>query len=229
MRERAIAAAAGIPRLLERLDSLVGMDLGDLDARFAAIEATQVEYREELLLQQLLDVQPSGVRRAIALAAVYEIAVPVEAILALSPEHPISGDVQAAAGVGLLQAGLHPSTGELRYLVSPLLRPLLDAMPERLNDEELQQAQAPRRPVPLPAVGRQRWLVRLSCGRCFGSGEAAGEADIVREVGDRLAGSMDAGVSVPGGAGAHVPVIAGAVQPEHAVVGWSGAASGRGT
>ena len=142
VRERAIAAAAGIPRLLERLDSLVGMDLGDLDARFAAIEAEQVEYREELLLQQLLDVQPSGVRRAIALAAIYEIAVPAEAILALSPDEPISGDVRAAAGVGLLQAGLHPSTGEVRYLISPLLRPLLEAMPERLNDEEVQLAQA---------------------------------------------------------------------------------------
>jgi hypothetical protein len=141
VRERAIAAAAGIPRLLEQLDSLVGMQLGDLDARFAAIEAKQVEYREELLLQQLLDVQPSGVRRAIALAAIYEIAVPAEAILALSEEHPISGDVRAAAGVGLLQAGLHPSTGELRYLVSPLLRPLLHAIRERLNDEELHQAQ----------------------------------------------------------------------------------------
>jgi hypothetical protein len=141
VRARAIAAAAGIPRLLERLDSLVGLDLGDLDARFAAIEAEQVEFREELLLQQLLDAQPSGVRRAIALAAVYEIAVPEEAILALSEEHPIAGDVQAAAGVGLLQAGLHPSTGELRYLVSPLLRPLLDVMPERLNDDELRQAQ----------------------------------------------------------------------------------------
>jgi CHAT domain-containing protein len=142
VRERAITAAAGIPRLLERLDSLLGLDLGDLDARFAAIEAEQVEYREELLLQQLLDVQPSGVRRTIALAAIYEIAVPAEAILALSPEHPISGDVQAAAGVGLLQAGMHPSTGEVRYLVSTLLRPLLDVMPERLNDEELHQAQA---------------------------------------------------------------------------------------
>jgi hypothetical protein len=141
VKERAIAAAAGIPRLLERLDSLVGLDLGDVDARFAAIEATQVEYREELLLQQLLDAQPSRVRRAIALAAVYEIAVPVEAILALSPERAISDDVQAAAGVGLLQGGLHPSTGEVRYLVSPLLRLLLDAMPERLDDEELQQAQ----------------------------------------------------------------------------------------
>ena len=57
----------------------------------------------------------------------------------------------------------------------------------------------------------------------FRLGEAAGEADIVREVGDRLAAELDAGVAVPGGAGAHVPVIAGAVQPEHAAVGWSGA------
>ena len=29
--------------------------------------------------------------------------------------------------------------------------------------------------------------MRLSCWRCFGSGEAAGESDIVRDVGDRLA------------------------------------------
>jgi hypothetical protein len=66
VREWAIAAAAGFPRLLERMDSLLGMNLGDLGSRFAAIEATRVGYREELLLQQLLDAQPSGVRRATA-------------------------------------------------------------------------------------------------------------------------------------------------------------------
>jgi hypothetical protein len=93
------------------------------------------------VLQQLLDAQSSGVRRAIALSAVYEIAVPVEAILALSPEHLISGDVESAIGVGLLEGGVHPSTGELRYLVSPLLRPLLDVMPEQLDDDNLRQAQ----------------------------------------------------------------------------------------
>jgi hypothetical protein len=142
VRDRAIAASAGIPRLLERLDSLLGMDLGDLDALLAAIEDTQVGYREELLLQQLLDAQPPAVRRAIALAAVYEIAVPVEAILALSPDRPMSDAVHAAAGVGLLQAGLHPSTGEVRYLVSPLLRPLLDGIAEQLDNEDLHQAQS---------------------------------------------------------------------------------------
>jgi CHAT domain-containing protein len=141
VRERAIAVAAGIPRLLERLDSLIAMDLGDLDARFAAIEKTEIDFREELLLQQLLEAQPSNVRRAIALAAVYEIAVPVDAILVLSPAHPISHDVHAAARVGLLQAGVHAATGEPRYLVSPLVRPLLDGIPERLNDHDLQHMQ----------------------------------------------------------------------------------------
>jgi hypothetical protein len=47
---------------------------------------------------------------------------------------------KAAVGVGLLQAGLQPATGESRYLASPLLRHLLDGVPERLDDDELQQA-----------------------------------------------------------------------------------------
>jgi hypothetical protein len=142
VQERAITAAAGIPRLLERLDSLLGLDLGDLAARFAAIEATQVTFREELLLQQLLEAQPSTVRRAIALAAVYEIAVPLDAILALSPDAPIIGEVQAAASVGLLEGGLHPNSGEQRYVVSSLLRPLLERTPEWLDTDQLRQAQS---------------------------------------------------------------------------------------
>jgi hypothetical protein len=82
------------------------------------------------------------VRRVIALAAVYEIAVPLDAILALSPDHPIIGEVQAAASVGLLEGGLHPSAGEQRYLVSSLLRPLLERTPEWLDTHELHQAQS---------------------------------------------------------------------------------------
>ena len=142
VRNRAIQSGAGIPRLLEILDSLLGMDLGDLDARFRKIEEAEVDYREELLLQQLLDAQPRSVRRAIALAAVYEVAVPVEAILVLSPGLSIIEDIQAAVGAGLLQAGLHPSTGELRHLVSPILRPLLARMPERLDANAMHKAQS---------------------------------------------------------------------------------------
>jgi hypothetical protein len=141
VKQRAITASAGIPRLLETLDSLVGTTIGDLDVVLAAIEATEVEYREELLLQQLLDRQAAEVRRAIALASIYEIAVPVEAIEALSPDEPIRDCVETAVAVGLIQAGLHPATNETRYLVSPLLAPLVQAMPERLDEHQLRQAQ----------------------------------------------------------------------------------------
>ncbi len=141
VKQRAITASAGIPRLLETLDSLVGTTIADLDAVFAAIEATEVEYREELLLQQLLDRQTTQVRRAIALAAVYEIAVPVEAIEALSPDEPTRDHIETAVAVGLIQAGLHPTTNETRYLVSPLLTPLLATMPEQLDEHQLRQAQ----------------------------------------------------------------------------------------
>lgn len=141
VRERAIAASAGNPRLLERLDSLIATEPGDLDTHLARIEHTQIEYREELLLQQLLTEQSTEVRRAIALAAVYEIAVPLDAILALAPDESIADEVAAAVRAGLLQAGLHPNTGETRYLVSPLLTPLLDTMAERLTPEDRRHAQ----------------------------------------------------------------------------------------
>lgn len=141
VKDRAITAAAGIPRLLERLDSLLSTDPGGLEALFTSIEAKEVEYREELLLHRLLDEQSEEVRHAISLAAVYEIAVPLDAILALSPDEPIKAEIESAVSVGLLQAGLHPSTGELRYLVSPLVRPLLAKTLERLTDDELLQAQ----------------------------------------------------------------------------------------
>ncbi len=124
------------------LDALVGTLGPDIDAALEAVEARSVQFREELLLGTLLEAQTSLVRQAIALASVYEIAVPVEAILALSPERPIHDDVDTAVDVGLLQAGLHPTTGELRYLVSPLVRPLLEQLPERLDSAAFHEAQA---------------------------------------------------------------------------------------
>ena len=86
-------------------------------------------------------------RRAIALAAVYEIAVPVEAILALSPDAPdLRRRSKPRPGWGFSKPVCTPATGEVRYLVSPLLRPLLDDMPERLNDQELQPGAGPAAP-----------------------------------------------------------------------------------
>lgn len=134
---RVIEAAAGVPRLIERLDDVIENDADGLDALLDKIEATQVEYRDELLLEGLLWNQPADVRRLLALATVYEIAVPKQAIQALLPDESIDGRLAAAVGAGLLQAGLHPSTDERRYLVSALARPLIDGTPERLTKDDL--------------------------------------------------------------------------------------------
>ncbi|MEO6997344.1 MAG: CHAT domain-containing protein [Terracoccus sp.] len=141
VRDRAVAVSAGVPRLLERIDRLLGTDQPDLDALLASIEQTEVQFREELLLAELLESQTSSVRQVITLASVYEIAVPREAILALSPDRDVTQEVEAAIAVGLIQAGHHPATNEIRYLVSPLLLPLLDEMPEHLDAGGLAQAQ----------------------------------------------------------------------------------------
>lgn len=139
--ERAIAAGAGIPRLIERLDDVIDNDPDDLPTLLTKIEHAELEYREELLLTSLLSAQRSEVRRLLALATVYEIAVPLPAVHALVPEGDIRVEVESAVNAGLLQAGIHPTTNEVRYLVSSLVRPLVNQTAERLSDQDLQATQ----------------------------------------------------------------------------------------
>ena len=137
IKDRAIAASAGVPRLVERLDALLAThNTADAASVLDAIEATQIEYREELLLDTLLAASPARVRRLLALLSIYEIAVPLEACLPLDPDTDLQPDLQHAVRTGLVHAGLHPRTGEQRYLVSPLVRPLLANYDEALTTEE---------------------------------------------------------------------------------------------
>lgn len=132
IRQRAIAAAAGIPRLIERIDAVLETD-ADPSALLTRIAATEVGYREELLLQALFDGQPPSVRRVIVLAAVYHVAVPLAALTALDPEVDLTRDIEAAVRVGLIQTGPHPTSSENRYLVSSLLEPILLSAEEHLD------------------------------------------------------------------------------------------------
>lgn len=140
-RARAIEAAAGIPRLIERLDDVIENDSGALGDLLTKIEAEEEEYRDELLLSALLEAQPSEVRRLLALASVYEIAVPMAGLQGLLPGQDIRSRVDAAVNAGLLQAGLHPATNERRYLVSGLLHPLIEETAERLTENDLRATQ----------------------------------------------------------------------------------------
>ena len=135
VRDHAIRAAAGIPRLIERLDRLISDPGTDIARVLPAIDTEEVEYREELLAEKLLAMQRPETRRLLALAAIYQIPVPVEALAVLSPAGPIQSSLDRAVAVGLIDTTTHLVNGA-RYLVSNLLKPLLENIDERLTDED---------------------------------------------------------------------------------------------
>ncbi len=136
VRRHAIDAAAGIPRLVERIDRLISDPGTDHEQILGTIDATAVEYREELLAEKLLAAQQPETRRMLALAAIYEIPVPVAATAALVAGGAVSSSLARAVAVGLIDTGPHPTSGEHRYLVSNLLKPLLGGIAERLTDKD---------------------------------------------------------------------------------------------
>jgi hypothetical protein len=136
VRDRAIAAASGIPRLIERLDRVVADPQIDVAALLDAITETTVEYREEILAERLLSAQRPEVRQVLGLASVYEIPVPEPAIMALDPSQSVAGPLARAVAVGLIESGVHPGTGGTRYLVSNLLKPLIEGCPEQLTADD---------------------------------------------------------------------------------------------
>jgi hypothetical protein len=140
LREIAIQATAGVPRLIERIDQLISDADTDHATIVAAIADAEVGYREELLLSKLLDAQSPVTRRLLALAAIYEIPVPLEAIAALHPDVDVTASLRRAVAVGLIDVGLDTETQQPRYLVSNLVKPLLRDIPEALTEEDRQLA-----------------------------------------------------------------------------------------
>lgn len=139
LKQAAIRAAAGIPRLINGIDNLIDVEAAPSDL-LDTIDQSQVEYRNGLVLQALLNAQPRGVRRLLSLASVYHIAVPLDAIRAIHVG--ADDDITTAVNIGLLQAGIHPATNETRYLVSPLLEPLLHQLAEYPTADQLVATQA---------------------------------------------------------------------------------------
>ncbi|MGH9842895.1 MAG: CHAT domain-containing protein, partial [Blastocatellia bacterium] len=121
---------AGNPRLLERLYRLIADAGTDHRAIFAAIAQTTDEFREEILLRQLLDRQSADCRRLVALAGVCRLPVDRAAIAAIAAEAAVDPHLERAVTLGLIESGVEtdPATGahSPRYFVSNLLLPLLD-------------------------------------------------------------------------------------------------------
>jgi hypothetical protein len=140
LRQRAITAAAGNPRLLDWLDLIVADTTLDVGGLLTAIENTADRFREDILAEQLLNAQDPELRRMLAATGVVELPVPTTTVHAihhaLSPQHADTArHLTRAVQLGLIEEGTDPTTGDHRYYVSNLLRPLLP-----LTDDEHTQA-----------------------------------------------------------------------------------------
>ncbi|MFY1587848.1 CHAT domain-containing protein [Micromonospora sp. WMMD734] len=138
IRNRAIEAAAGNPRLLDWLNRIVGDATLDVDGLLTAIENEADRFRRETVLaDNLLDSQPLELRRMLARINVVELPIPAATVHALHPHPDAARHLRRAVELGLLEEGTDPESREPRYFVSNLLHPLVRSL---LTDEEHIQA-----------------------------------------------------------------------------------------
>lgn len=137
LRERAIETAAGIPRLIEWLDLVVGDPALNHGQVIDALAEKAVQFRTDVLAEQLLESLGDDGKRHLALAAIYEIPVPVEAMIALTSDVEASKNMARASQVGLIESSPGPGQEVDRFYVSPVVRPLLLDV---LDAEEQEQA-----------------------------------------------------------------------------------------
>jgi hypothetical protein len=137
IRDRAIEAAAGNPRLLDWLDKIVADPALDVDGLITAIENEADRFRESILAQKLLDAQPAGLREMLARVNVVELPVPAATVYAVHDHPEAAGHLRRAVQLGLLEEGTDPETTEPRYFVSNVLRPLIRPL---LTDDEYREA-----------------------------------------------------------------------------------------
>ncbi|MDG4560930.1 MAG: CHAT domain-containing protein [Candidatus Competibacter sp.] len=185
IKERALTLAAGNPRLLEWLDRAIQDQATDETALLAALEKTEAQFREDVLLEQLMEQQTEMGRRLLAFLALYQLPVPASAVAAVVDGPLPEADMRRAVNLGLVEAGRDPATTEPRYYVSPLLDM---ALREELNDTE--RLEASRR------AARHLYRIWWKTGAGFDEARAleihrlalqAGEAAIAGELADVIA------------------------------------------
>lgn len=135
---RAVDAAAGNPRLLDWLDKIVTDTALDVEGLIAAIENEADRFRREnIFAEKLLAAQPIELQQMLAKVNVVELPIPAAAVHAVHDHPDAAHHMQRAAALGLLEEGTDPETGDRRYLVSNVLRPLIRPL---LTDDEYRAA-----------------------------------------------------------------------------------------
>jgi hypothetical protein len=137
IRDRAIQAAGGNPRLLDWLDRIVADNTLDVPGLIAAVEGEAEKFRESILAEKLLDSQSIDLRRMLAKVNVAQLPVPATTVYAIHDHPDAEKHVRRAVELGLLEEGIDPDTNEPQYFVSNVLRPLIRPL---ITDDEYREA-----------------------------------------------------------------------------------------
>lgn len=138
IRQRAIQAAAGNPRLLDWLDRIAADTTLNVDSLLTAIENETDRYlRETILATNLLGSQHPELRKMLAKVNVVELPIPTAAVHAIHDHPDTATHLTRATQLGLIEEGTDPTTSQPRYYVSNILRPLLRPL---LTEDEYTQA-----------------------------------------------------------------------------------------
>jgi hypothetical protein len=137
IKDRAIEAASGNPRLLDWLDKIIADVAVDVDGLIAAIENEAGRFREAIFARKLLDAQPGELQAMLAKVNVVELPVPAATVNAVHDHPQAASHLHRAVQLGLMEEGTDPETGEPRYFVSNVLRPLIRHL---ISDDEYREA-----------------------------------------------------------------------------------------
>ena len=128
LRERALELAAGNPRLLERLNTVLsnaaGNDQLDAVGLLDTLAEKTVEFREEILLRRLLQQQSEQGRQLLARLSVCRLPIDRDAVIAIGSERDPDEYLDSAATLGLIEVGSGASNTR-QYCVPGILAPLL--------------------------------------------------------------------------------------------------------
>ncbi|MFN7962138.1 MAG: CHAT domain-containing protein [Thermoanaerobaculia bacterium] len=135
--ERALALAAGNPRLLERLDQVLGAQPEGAEDLFAQLEGTAQQFREQVLLAALLARQAPEGRKLLALLQLFQLPADRPTVEATAGELPTEPHLGRALALGLAERSPEPAGQGERFFVSAVLEPLLVG---EASEEELAEA-----------------------------------------------------------------------------------------
>jgi tetratricopeptide (TPR) repeat protein len=135
-RQRADRVSDGNPRLMERLDLVLGQPGLDHAGLLERLGATAAEYREEILARELVSHLPVPTRQLLAGLLVCQLPVPFEVVAALFPgrsSKELHASLDGAAALGLVEQ--EPDGTITVYRVPRLLEALLE--PDRPGDPHI--------------------------------------------------------------------------------------------